>query len=54
MSRNEEAFELGFYDGQNYAIGICFGDKPTIRDFDTPDEDWHYREGFEVGMSTID
>ena len=48
------AEELGWIDGEAHAIGICFGEKPAWRYFDTPDEQFEYDIAREKAFNSID
>lgn len=55
MTKAEEAaYDLGLDDGEEHAIGCCFGSNPRWRDFDTQAEVFAYDLGRERGYASVD
>ena len=47
-------YEYGFKAGREFAFDVCFGQRPSrLPDFETPDEEKEFQEGFEDGYNSI-
>ena len=50
-----DMYERGFAHGVDAAIRCCFGGSRRVApDFDTPDEQHDYMQGYEYGWNSVD